>query len=135
VDSLSALTNGKFLSPFRNRALRFLLPLTLFLFVACASLCDQVNWRQMHQQWWRDAGVVNFLLLEFFFRLESSKPDQKDWKIAASDSAVFLLPKSFVSEDPDQDSVTASNNAHGSAGVPRPLFAVPLLAKKRPQQQ
>jgi len=124
------LTNGKFLSPFRNRALRFLLPLTLFLFVACASLCDQVNWAAMHQQWWRDAGVL-ILASGVFLSIRELKTRPKGLEIAASDSAVFLLPKSFVSEDPDQDSVTASNNAHGSAGVP-PAFAVPSSKKTDP---
>src|SRR5204862_242984 len=42
----------------RKRFLRYLLPVTLFLFVACGSLCARINVACIRQEWWRDAGLV-----------------------------------------------------------------------------
>lgn len=47
-----------FLSPFRRRYLRFLQPVTLFLFVSCSSLCDKLNALCVRAEWWQDLGLV-----------------------------------------------------------------------------
>jgi protein-S-isoprenylcysteine O-methyltransferase Ste14 len=49
---------ARYASPFRKKYLRFLLPATLFLFVSCSSLCDKLNVMCIHDEWWRDIGVV-----------------------------------------------------------------------------
>lgn len=49
---------GLLISPFRLKSLRYLIPITLFLFVACASLCERVNIACVRQDWWRDLGLL-----------------------------------------------------------------------------
>ena len=54
----SILVRNEYMSQFRKRLLRYLLPVTLFLFVACASLCERVNLGCIKEQWWQDTGLV-----------------------------------------------------------------------------
>jgi protein-S-isoprenylcysteine O-methyltransferase Ste14 len=45
-------------SPFRTRFLAYFWPVTVFLFVACASLCDRINVACIRDEWWRDSGLA-----------------------------------------------------------------------------
>lgn len=49
---------GEYMSPFRKQLLRYLLPFMLFLFVSCSSLCDKLNAACIHEEWWRDLGLL-----------------------------------------------------------------------------
>jgi hypothetical protein len=108
-------TNGQYLSPFRKPAVRVLLTLTLFLFLACATMCDKANMAAIHQQWWRDAGVFVFALGVFVSIVElRNRP--KGLEIASSDSAIFALHNSFIDGDVNESPSYDGERRSGAAG-------------------
>ncbi|MBX9570395.1 MAG: hypothetical protein K2X77_15970, partial [Candidatus Obscuribacterales bacterium] len=50
-------TRALYSSPFRKKVLRYFLPFALFLYVACASLCDKLNVGCLREEWFRDLGL------------------------------------------------------------------------------
>ncbi|MBX9688293.1 MAG: hypothetical protein K2X27_16410 [Candidatus Obscuribacterales bacterium] len=68
---------GQYLSPFRRKYLRYLLPFTLFLYVSCSSLCDKLNAACIQEEYWRNLGLL-ILLFGLFLHAYSQKTRPKE---------------------------------------------------------
>lgn len=104
-----------YLSPMHKRILRFLFPVTLFLYVSCASLCDKLNAACIRAEWWRDLGLLlllSGLMLAAWarltipaelcaeIRLEAPEPAETE---SSPESASSLTPESEATGAKDQE--------------------------------
>ena len=97
-------------SPFRKKYLRFLLPIGLFLFVACATLCAKLNITAVRAEWFRDLGL--FILasgVAFLAWTQQTRPRDLS-QFHGSVEATTVISNDEIAEEKRSDSVSEKDS-------------------------
>lgn len=109
-------------SPLRNKYLRILLPVTLFLFVSTSSLCDKLNALCIHEEWWRDLGVALLaagVVLSGYAQMNRPKGLETDTPLPEGNK--FVVPADGKAEVPAESEAEAPAEGEAKAKEPAQL--------------